>query len=449
LTDTFWKDKTIRLGTTIVSDEFILPVASRSYNPYELYCDPTWCPASPACDNVYFDECQYSTTTVGTSTIHACLASEGSCRQWFSASTLFPTPATALTVGSHNWLLIDRMMENYCLNSATAVGDTTSCACIGNGKATIQRPGDTLYYVSCSDIGIATDCPEGVVPVVAVPGTPSAPLEGAPRILVDPVCANIECLAARADGSRFLTSGALQRALACPDQICLLANMNSTFNFGNIGTGTVLISNAGQFCQGTSFTTNAPSFRIVTAPTIWFYTNVGESITNANQVSILRIENVSNDENTNMNWSVSWNGAPTGGLPSWINFQGVTSGEGVFPGQATSIQWGLGTVTTTPDYFDLSLTVFMLGNGGVTFSQQDVLLNFAIVDIDKKEPTAPSGDDTAPNDLRLTIREKLSPGGIATVGLVVLLILVTLALLFQAWRTSTLVNKALFWNKWN
>jgi hypothetical protein len=225
--------------------------------------------------------------------------------------------------------------------------------------------------------------------------------------------------------------------------------MNSTFNFGNIGTGTRLISNEGQFCDGTSFTSNAPSFRVVTAPTIWFYTNVGENVTNANQVSILRIENVSNDENTNMKWSVSWNGAPTGGLPSWIDFQGVTSGEGVFPGQATSIQWSLGTVTTTPDYFDLSLTVYMLGDVGVTFSQQDVLLNFAIVDIDKKEPTAPSGDDTAPNDLPLTIREKLSPGGIAMVGLVALLIIVTLALLFQAWRTSTLVKKALFWNKWN
>jgi hypothetical protein len=225
--------------------------------------------------------------------------------------------------------------------------------------------------------------------------------------------------------------------------------MNSTFNFGNIGTGTRLISNQNQFCSDKSFTTNAPTFRVVTAPTIWFYTNVGESITNDNQVSILRIENVSNDENTNMNWSVSWIGAPTAGLPSWVTFQGVTSGEGVFPGQATSIQFGLGTVTTTPAYFDLSLTVYMLGDSGVTFSQQDVLLNFAIIDVDKKEPTAPSGGDNAPNGLPLNVREKYSPGAIAMAALVALLLIVTAAVLFQSWRTSTLVKKAQFWNSWN
>lgn len=451
LTNTFWKYRnSMRLGGSSPNDQFILPLESKSFNPYELYCDPTWCPNSAACDNVYFDECQYSTTTVGTSTLHACLASTGACRAWFSASTLVPTPETALLVGSHNWLLLDRMMQNYCLNSASALGDTTSCACIGYGKASVERPGDTLYYVSCSTVNIATNCPNGVVPVVPIDGSPTLPLTGGPRILTDPVCANIDCLASRADGSRFLTSGALQRALACPRQICLLANMNSTFNFGNIGTGTRLISNDSQFCLDTSFTNNAPSFRLVTAPTIWFYTNVGQSITNPNQSSILRIENVSNDENTNMRWSVSWNGAPAGGLPPWLTFQGVTSGEGVFPGQATSVQWNLGTVTQTPAYFDLSVTVHMLGDAqGVTFSKQDLLLNFAIIDIDKKEPSAPSGTDNAPNGLQLNVTEKLSPGSIATIVLVVLLILVALGVLFQAWRTSTLVRKAQFWNAWN
>lgn len=450
VTDTFWKHPTIRLGTSAADEAFLLPVQSQSFNPYELYCDPTWCPTSPACDATFFDLCQYSTTTVGGNTIHACLAADGECRRWFSNSTLFPTPETALLVGSHNWLLLDRMMENYCLNSATANGDTTSCACIGNGKASINNPGETQYYVSCSTLAIATNCPNGVVPVVPVDGSPApVPLPGAPRILTDPVCSNIDCLASKADGSRFLTSGALQRALACPEQVCLLANMNSTFNIGNIGTGTRLISNATQFCSNNSFSSNAPSFRLVSAPTIWFYTNVGESITNDNQVSILRIENVSNEASTNMNWSISWAGAPTGGLPSWIQFQGLTSGNDLFPGKAASVQWSLGPVNETPAYFDLSLTVFALGSAGTTFSSQDLLLNFAIVDIDKKQPTAPSGADDAPNGLLLDVREKYSPGAIATLALVILLVVVAFVLLFQAWRTSSLIRKAQFWNAWN
>jgi hypothetical protein len=224
--------------------------------------------------------------------------------------------------------------------------------------------------------------------------------------------------------------------------------MNSTFNFGNIGTGTRYISNVNQFCNGTSFSSNAPSFRVVTAPTIWFYSNVGQSVTNPNQTSILRIENVSNDANTQMNWSVSWAGAPTGGLPSWLQFQGTTSGNGVFPGQATSVQWSLGPVTESPAYFNLSLSVFLLGTASTTFSRQDLNVNFAIIDIDKPNTALPSGDDTDPNGIPLLVREKYSPGAIAMVLLIALLVFVAAGLLFQSWRTSQLVRKAEFWNSW-
>ena len=448
VTDTLFKNPTTRVGSVDPSEQFIQPLRSQSFNPYEMYCDPQWCPNSPSCDPVFVDLCAYSTTTVGTSTVHACLAATGACRQWYSASTLFPTPETALLVGSHNWLLLDRLMKNYCLNSASALGDTISCGCIGYGVASIDKPGDTVYYASCSTLGIGTNCPEGIVPVVPVDGPPLVTLSGTPRVLTDPVCSNLECLSARADGSRFLTSGALQRALACPSQVCLLANMNSTFNFGNIGTGTRYISNVNQFCNGTSFSSNAPSFRVVTAPTIWFYSNVGQSVTNPNQTSILRIENVSNDANTQMNWSVSWAGAPTGGLPSWLQFQGTTSGNGVFPGQATSVQWSLGPVTESPAYFNLSLSVFLLGTASTTFSRQDLNVNFAIIDIDKPNTALPSGDDTDPNGIPLLVREKYSPGAIAMVLLIALLVFVAAGLLFQSWRTSQLVRKAEFWNSW-
>ena len=448
VTETLFANPTTRIGNVDPAENFVQPLTSKSFNPYELYCDPQWCPNSPSCDPVFVDECQYSVTTVGTDTIHACLADSGVCRQWYSVSTLFPTPETAVLVGSHNWLLLDRMMKNYCLNSASANGDTTSCGCIGYGVASIDNPGNTVYYASCSTLNIATNCPEGIVPVIPVEGQATVPLVGAPRLLTDPVCSNLECLTARADGSRFLTSGALQRALACPSQVCLLANMNSTFNFGNIGTGTRYISNVDQFCVGKSFTSNAPSFRVVTAPTIWFYSNVGESITNPNQTSILRLENVSNDENTQMNWSVSWNGAPTGGLPPWLQFQGTTSGNGVFPGQATTIQWGLSPTVTSPSYYNLSLSVYMLGTASTTFSQQDVSLNFAIIDIDKRNTPLPSGDDTDPNGIPLLVREKYSPGAIAMLFLIGLLVFVGLGLLFQGWLTTQLVRKAEFWNAW-
>lgn len=448
VTDTLFKHTKTRIGNVDPADNFLQTITSQSFNPYELYCDPQWCPNSPSCDPIFVNECQYSVTTVGTNTVHACLADTGVCRNWYSVSTLFPTPESAVLVGSHNWLLLDRMMKNYCLNSASAKGDTTSCACIGYGVSSIDNPGDTVYYSSCSTLNISTNCPEGVVPVVPIDGVPLVTLTGTPRVLTDPVCSNLDCLSARADGSRFLTSGALQRALACPAHVCLLANMNSTFNIGNIGTGTRYLSNVTQFCAGTSFTNNAPSFRVVTAPTIWFYSNVGQSITNPNQTSILRIENVSNDANTQMNWSVSWAGAPTGGLPSWLQFQGTTSGSGVFPGQATSIQWGLGTVKESPVYYNLSLSVFMLGTASTTFSKQDLSLNFAIIDIDKPNTALPSGDDTDPNGIPLLVREKYSPGAIAMVLLIALLVFVAAALLFQGWRTASLVKKAKFWSSW-
>lgn len=446
VTNTFVSDPGIRLGNMTPDQTFIQTLSSVSFNPYELYCDPQWCSQSPSCDPIFFDLCRWSTTTVGTSTIHACLAPTGKCRDWYSYSVLTPTPETALTVGGHDWLLIDRLMKDYCLFSATSNSDTLSCECIGYGRRSVDQPASMVYFTSCSELGISTNCPEGVVPVTPIDGVPLVTISGTPRVLSDPVCSNIACLSARADGSKFLTSGALLRALACPQDVCLLAVMNSKFNIGNIGTGTRYISGNSQFCGETSFSANTPDYRLVDAPTIWFYTNVGKSITNPNQVSILRIENVSNDENTNMNWSISWNGAPSGGLPPWLTFQGRTSGIDVYPGNAVSVQWSLGEVTRGNLYFDLSLSVFMLGTQGTTLSQQSLTLNFAVTDIDKPFTPLPSGGDTDPNGIPLLVREQLSPGAIAMIVLIVILLLIAFYAFVEALRTGNMINKARFWS---
>lgn len=447
-TNTFFAEPSMRLADLNPNTPaFALPLSSNSYNPYQLFCDPQWCPNGPACDTIFYESCLWSTTTIGTSTVHACVAPSGQCRDWYSASTLSPTPGTALTLGNHNWLLIDTLIKNYCLSSASALGDTTSCACVGTANRSIENPGSIVYYTSCSSIGIGTNCPESVVPVAPIDGFPQpATLTGTPRILTDPVCSNIDCLASRLDGTRFLTSGALQRALACPQHVCLLAVMNSTFSFANIGTGTRFIGELSQFCVNQSFSVDAPTFRVIEAPTLWFWSNVGQSITNPNLTSILRIENVSANPDTNMNWSISWNGAPTGGLPPWLEFQGTTSGQGVFAGNAATVQFTLGEVTKAPLYHDLDLNVFMIGQGGITLSQQSVTLNFAVIDIDKPNTPLPSGDDTDPNGVPLRVQEQLSPGGWALLALSVLLLVIAFFAFVQGIRTSTLLKKAKFWS---
>lgn len=432
-----------QLASVNPSSEFVDPNnQSESFNPYQLYCDPQWCKTSPACDPVFFELCKWSVTTNDNGPIHACLADTGECADWFKQSTITPTPEGALLTGNHSWLLIDNMIKDYCLSSATSLSDTQSCACVGTGFTSVNQPSAIRYFTSCTTFGITTDCPETVVPVVPVNAAPNDPGMGTAQILTDPVCANITCLDARANATTsFLTSDVLQRALACPTQTCLLAIMNSTFSAADIGTGTRYIANNTQTCFGTSFSANAPDFRIVEFPTLWFWSNVGKSITNPNQTSILRLENVSQDENTPMNWSLTFGAA----LPSWLQFQGPNFADGVLPGQNMSVEFTLGTVTQVPTYFDLPVTVFMLTSDDPrgTFSKQDLTLNFAIVDVDKPTIPAPSGNDESPNGIPLNVKDTLSPGGWAMIVAIGLCWAVGLLLLIKAFSIRTLVRNAL------
>lgn len=441
--DKFWNVPNVLLGNAFDSVNFPLQRTSQSFNPYEIYCDPQWCKTSPTCDDVFYDLCRWSTTTNTNGVIHACLAGEGECYEWYNRATNYPDGTTALISGVHNWLLIDNMVKDYCLYSSTKIigtvttTDTQSCACVGTGYNSLNQPSGIIYYTSCSEIGIT--CTQDVVPVVPVNNAPGETFTGSPQILTDIVCSNLACLNARTNRTTsFLTSGYLERALACPEQTCILANLNSTFSAGDIGTGTRYIFEQQQFCYGNSFSDNATTYQVFEAPTMWFFSNVQNTITNPNQTSILRIRNVSENGNNIMTWSVSYNVT----LPPWIVQQGINYGSGVLPGKEASVQWILGTVTTTPQFFNLPIALTMLDQNNNPTSVQSITLNFAITDIDKPLAPSPSGNDTDPNGIPLQIQGSFSAGAYALLIFTIVMIILFFILIFRGIRTKRLVSNA-------
>jgi hypothetical protein len=443
--DIFWRYPNTPIpNVNNPSTFFTTSITSASYNPYQIYCDPQWCANSPTCDTTFFNLCKWSTTTNDDGVIHACLAGKGECYNWYNRSTNYPSGQTALINGVHSWLLIDTMIKDYCLNSTTVVNgtvtttDTQSCACVGTGNTQVNKPSTIIYFTSCSEIGIT--CDQNVVPVVPVSSAPDTPFTTAPQVLNDVICSNLACLDARQNRTTsFLTSGIQERALACPEQVCILANLNSTFSAGDIGTGTRYIFDQGQFCFGYSFSENATTYQVVEFPTIWFFSNVQNTVTNPNLTSILRLRNVSTESNNIMTWSVSYNVT----LPPFIVQQGTNYGTGVLPGKEASMEWVLGSVTTHPAYFNLPLAITMLDQNNNPTSIQSLTLNFAITDIDKPNAPSPSGNDFNPNDLPLNVREVLSPGGIALIAFAVLMFILFFALVLRAIQTRNLVSRAL------
>lgn len=440
----FWNLPTKLLGNAFTPAQFPLPRTSQSFNPYEIYCDPQWCTTSPTCDDIFYDLCRWSTTTNTNGVIHACLAGKGECYDWYNRATNYPDGATALISGVHNWLLVDNLVKDYCLYSTTKVvgtlttTDTQSCNCVGTGYVSLNQPSNIIYYTSCTEIGIT--CSQNVVPVVPVNNAPGVTFSGSPQILTDVICSNLACLNAKQNRTTsFLTSNYLERSLACPEQTCILANLNSTFTAADIGTGTRYIFEQQQFCFGNSFSSNATTYQIFEAPTMWFYSNVQKSITNPNQTSLLRIRNNSENSSNIMTWSVSYNVT----LPSWIVRQGINYGTGVVPGKEASLQWVLGTFSSTPQYFNLPIAITMLDSNNNPTSVQSVTLNFAITDIDKPLAPSPSGDDTDPNGVPLLVQQTYSPGAYALLFFIIVMILLFFVLLIRGIRTRKLVSSAL------
>lgn len=424
INDAFWLHTSTSI-TSVSDGKVNFAGSSQSFNPYQIYCDPTWCATSPAADAVHFLECENSQTVIGGATRHAALAPTGICRDWYLAST---AGQFDFQFGLHNWGLIDTMIEQYCKNTPYSV-DSYSCNCVGGQPDRLVLP-NSNYFTSCSAIGIGTDCPAGVAPVRA-----ALSQTGAPQLISNPLCANITCRNAITIQDTFATRNIHQSFVPCPQNSCYLTILGTTFTANNIENTSVYVGNVSQFCENRSVSATAPQFTVQDFPTVWFWSNARQTVTNPAQVARARLTNISSASN-DMQYSVSYDA-----LPFWLTYQGAPLEGTLSPGnlvEFTLVQ----NATSAPLSGSFGFTFSAL-NGAQTFSSQVLQLDVAVISIDKAQPVAPpAGDDTNPNDIPLIVSKKLSPGAIALILLAVMFIIMSLTLFLQ----GTYIQNTAFMN---
>jgi len=415
LKDTFWKLPDVPL--TLLADGTFsgASLTSQSYNIYQIYCDPSWCASNPAADAVHFANCKNSVTMIGGAQRHAALAASGECHDWYTNST------ADFRFGTHNWQLIDTMIENYCQNTPYSV-DSYSCNCVGGQPDRLQVPNST-YYTSCSAVGIGPgDCAGIVAPVRAAVQSQSSP----PLLLSNPICANITCKQAISEFTSFATRNIHQQRVSCPEQSCFLTVLGTTFTAGNVNSSSVYIGSTDQFCDNRSISATAPKYTVQEFPTVWFWSNLKQEVLNPAQTALINLTNVSPaGSGEMMQYSVTH-----GPLPSWLYYEGAPLFGTLEVGNVAG--FSLRQRAQFAPQSDLIPFTFTALNGDSTFSQQIVQLQVGVVATDKAVPVGPNpGSDTNPNDVPLLISNKLSPGGIALVLLSVLFLVVSFVLYMQ------------------
>ena len=408
IVDNFWLHSTTSLVDFSAGSFMNHPITSKSFNPYQIYCDPSWCAGNPSADATNFLDCQFSQTTVSGEIRHAALVG-GQCAEWYSNSSDY-------IYGRHNWTLIDTMIENYCRATSYSI-DSFSCACVGGQPGFPSNPLRN-YYTSCSQYGFTCD----VAPVVATTGNP-------PQILESPLCANIDCIRGMA-GEVFATRNIRQQFASCPTQSCFLINLGTTFSGNDITSSSVYIAGTSQLCTDKSISATAPDYTVRNFPTVWFWTNVGKSVTNPAQTALFNLTNVS--PVVQMNYSVTHDT-----LPSWLTYQGAPLSGTIDSGASVEFQLTQ-NATSAPLSGSIFFTVSSLKPGG-TFSSKIVPLNVAVIPIDKLQPLPPSpGSDTNPNDIPLLVNTQLSPGGISLILLALLFLAMTVFLFYYGAKIQSI-----------
>ena len=377
-------------------------------NAFDAACDPAWCFGSSQCDPVLYEECAFSVTTVGTSTVHAALAPSGLCRDWYLTYTQLGLYST------NSWVLIDDMINSYCLASASFYNDTISCACVD------PRP-NSIFYSSCTDFG--QSCGGGLRRLAAVNVGTSDTIA-----LSDYVCSNPYCLSANSGHTSFVTSGILERLATCPTQVCMQMIMDQTITIGEITGGSVYIRDTSLMCSDRTASTGAPIFQLFPANTVWFYDNVAKTITNPESIQFVAYQSTTPGTSY---YSLSY------AVPAWINAQSIYPGA-IGVNTLTQFQFTIDPLkisspTATTIEFTLIALTARPQDGGVPFSppaQFTVPLTFAVVDVSVPQPPPPPPPKPGQNEGVLPLMiASMSPGTFALIVMSVTFVLFSIFLM--------------------
>ena len=411
------KDRLWSSSNTIITDLFSnqstevmqsVSEASHSYNPYTVYCDPRWCPTSNDCDDVVYEECLYSTTGDPLHPIHACLAPSGLCRDWY----LDGAGEAGLVSTTHSWNLYNSLITEYCLHSASALGDTQSCQCVAPGNA-------TTYYGSCSQFGTVCNAvgDNGVRGIVAVDSAST----NSPNIQVleDFVCGNPFCMQARYGSVSFITSQLLERSIACPNNVCILIDLGRSISINEITSGSAFwIIGSNDFnCSQNVLPPGSVDFTFETFTNIWNWDVTTREILNPFSTGKLGIRNGSSSS------AITLTHSP---FPSWISLGGVTTST-LAPFQNYIAEF---------NFIDRGFTGAEYAPVQVTISSGDVRkvanVVFLIREWNSIQPKPiPSGPPENPSGIPMIVSEAMSPGAFALIAIGIMLLLGTFWMAFS------------------
>ncbi len=285
---------------------------SYQVNPFEL-CEPSWCLGAGQCDDIMISECEYSYTTVSGNVIHAMLV-PGICNDFYQRFLLAGRPSLLTT---NSWILLDDMINSYCIHSATSLGDTTSCACI-------QSKAGSIIYSSCSVFG-ETCLDSGIRPVQSVNSASNDTIA-----ISDYVCSNPNCIKAMT-GQTFITSGLIERAYTCPTQVCLQMNLGKSITVGTITADSIYIDDTSLICTAHTVSDLAPDILLTPLQTIWFTNSSG--YTNPNSVQAVVF---TNESTITANYTISYDP-----LPPFVNNITLNNSGVLNPGHTSEYFYGL------------------------------------------------------------------------------------------------------------
>lgn len=377
---------------------------SYSVNPYQVYCDPQWCPGSPICDDILFLECQYSTTfNQDGSRIHATLANDGICAQWWTNIIDFGL------LSNHNFSLIDQMVNAYCINSASQLSppDTLSCQCVLPDG--LPNSSSNFLWGSCSQVygdaslPVPPQCTDGPDsdrrPFVAI----NVASDGVISI-EDYVCSNMFCQnkGNGAAGRALITSDVLVRQQSCPESVCQVLDLTRSLTVNDIaGASYVNIFNFSVMCGQNSITGQEPPYSVLTPfSNIWFVN------TNTNPATVLNPDTPGNFiiRNDSVDTNLSYDFTYSNAFPNWLTQSVITNGSNnanpanpLPPGQFSSINFSIVPENITgPTSFMTTVTVFALDTSQPqpypTFSTgftHSTAIMFNVIAANPQNPPAP------------------------------------------------------------
>lgn len=375
-------------------------------NPFQLACDPSWCPGSAACDSVVYQGCAWSVTTIDGSTTHAMLAPTGACGEWYRTFT------SQGILGTNSFALIDSIVNEYCIKSASQLNDDTSCACV--------NPQAREFYTWYSPDGITSNTYQ----VSAVNSNSYNSIA-----VSDYVCSNPYCIAGFQQNTSFITSGLLARKTTCPTQICMQVNLGLILSATTIEAGGyVNIGNTSLICTGTpSIAADVPLLEVLPFTDVWFYNGVTGNYYNPDNSAQFVVRNLS-PISANVEISIQ-------GLPDWLRLVTLVGYEiGALASKVFILEF-LPELAPGPVSLSFDITVTAL-DGGNPFSPNatwtaNMAVSIVDVSIQVPEQPLPPKPRTDNSGQPLTLLSSISVGGLALVVLSACMILFSLFLMFN------------------